>query len=246
MGIARFLMWLALLIGCYCLGCRLVGKYYREKIVSGKEENILFLRREELFKWGFLIAIMIIVFCSTFSFLRTIFYGVCVYGLFYAAERIKTAKEKKEVLIDVMNVCECLRVQLSSQISLNHALKNVAQLCKNQEFQRYLTDLFLEYELSKFTINGSANRLGRRFQYPEIKIFLSVLNQQMQGTSALEGLDNLIEILNEKYVEFLEDTTKNKIAFMTLGVFLIVMNLAAISVYPVVIESMESLRSILG
>jgi len=246
MGIARFLMWLALLIGCYCLGCRLVAKYYREKIVSGKEENTLFLRRKELFKWGFLIAIMVIVFCSTFSLLRAILYGVCVYGLFYATERIKASKEKKEVLIDVMNVCECLRVQLSSEISLNHALKNVAQLCKNQEFQRYLTDLFLEYELSKFTISGSANRLGRRFRYPEIKIFLSVLNQQMQGASGLEGVDNLIEILKEKYVEFLEDTTKNKIAFMTLGVFLIVMNLAAISVYPVVIESMESLRSILG
>ena len=87
--------------------------------------------------------------------------------------------------------------------------------------------------------------MGRRFRYPEIKIFLSVLNQQMQGASRLESLDNLIEVLKEKYVEFLEDTTKNKIALMTAGVFLLVLNLAAISVYPVVIESMESLRSIL-
>ncbi|MBP3284894.1 MAG: hypothetical protein J6M02_05295 [Clostridia bacterium] len=246
MVMARILLWLFLLIGFYCLGCRLLGGYYREKIFSERGERPVWRKKETLLKWGFLGVVMIMVFFSTFSVWKTLFYGVCGYGLLYVAERIKKAKEKKEVLIDVMNVCECLRVQLSSQIALNHALKNLAQLCKNQEFQRYLTDLFLEYELSKFTVSSSANKLARRFRYPEIKIFLSVLNQQMQGTSRLESLDNLIEILKEKYVEFLEDTTKNKIAFMTAGVFLIVVNLAAISVYPVVIESVESLRSILS
>lgn len=246
MVFARVLLWLALVVGFYFLGCRLYAKDCREKIFAEREERSIFAKRDDILKWGFLIAVMVIVFCSTFSILRTLFYGICIYALIYAAERISAAKEKKEVLVDVMNVCECLRVQLSSQISLNHALKNVTQLCKNEEFQRYLTDLFLEYELSKFTISSTANKLGRRFCYPEIKIFLSTLNQQMQGASSLEGLDNLIEILKEKYVEFLEDTTKNKITFMTVGVFLIVINLAAISVYPVLIESMESLRSILG
>lgn len=246
MVLVKVLLWLALVVGFYFLGCRLFAKCYREKIFPEKEERAFFTKREEVLKWAFLIAVIIIIFVSTFSVFKTLFYAVCIYGLFYAGERIKASKEKKEVLIDVMNVCECLRVQLSSQISLNHALKNLAQLCKNEEFQRYLTDLFLEYELSKFTIGSSANKLRRRFSYPEIKIFLSTLSQQMQGASSLEGLDNLIEILKEKYVEFLEDTTKNKIAFMTVGVFLVVVNLAAISVYPVLIESMESLRSILG
>jgi len=245
MVVARVVLWLFLVIGFYYLFCRFAGRYYREKIFFEKVDGYAWLKQENVQKGIFIGGIMLLAFLATSSIGKTFFYGICTYGLFFAAERIRTAKEKKEVLIDVLNVCECLRVQLSSQIALNHALKNLAQLCKNKEFKRYLTDLFLEYELSKYTVGSSANKLGRRFRYPEIKIFLSVLNQQMQGASRLESLDNLIEVLKEKYVEFLEDTTKNKIALMTAGVFLLVLNLAAISVYPVVIESMESLRSIL-
>ena len=244
MGIARILLWLALMVGFYALSCRLTGKYYRVQIFPEYERKIVWMGRKVLIKLIFVGMVVLMVFFTTFSLVKSLLYGLCTYGLLHASERISREHEKKAVLIDVLNVCECLRVQLSSQISLNNALKNLVQLCKNQEFKRYLTDLFLEYELSKYTVCISAGKLGKRFPYSEIKIFLSVLNQQIQGTSGLEGLDNLIVTLKEKYVEFLEEATKNKIALMIAGVFFIVMNLAAISIYPVMIESLESIQSI--
>lgn len=246
MIVANVFLLVFLLIGFYHLGCRVNGKYWREMIVPERTSMIMRFNRDRVIRVSLITVAVLGVFLTTFSFVKAVVYGLCTFVLCYASERIKREKERKAVLIDVLNVCECLRVQLSSQIALNHALKNLPQLCKCNEFKRYLTDLFLEYELSKYTVSSSANKLGQRFCYPEMRIFLSVLNQQMQGTSRLESLDNLIEVLKEKYVEFLEDNTKNKITLMTAGVFLIVINLAAISIYPVLIESIESLRSILG
>ena len=60
-------------------------------------------------------------------------------------------------------------------------------------------------------------------------MFISALNQQTQNTSALEAFDNLIEVLKEKYIEYMEDMTKTKSLIMILGVCIVVFNLASFS-----------------
>ena len=75
-------------------------------------------------------------------------------------------------------------------------------------------------------------------------MFVSALKQQNQHTSMIELLDNLIDVLREEYIEFLEDATKSKMVIMTMGVFLIVVNIALIGVYPVLIESFSAINMI--
>ena len=157
-------------------------------------------------------------------------------------EIIRRNARKKEVLQDLLNVSECLRVQLSSNISLGIALRNISELCKNKEFSIELTNLYLEYELSKFTISNSANDLISKFNYPEMKMFISAINQQSQHTSALEAFDNLIEVLQERYIEYMEENTRTKSLIMIFGVCIVVFNIAAMSVYPVIIEAGEAIQ----
>lgn len=178
------------------------------------------------------------------SSFNSFIYAAIFIVLIIGYKKIREQAIKKEVLQDLLNICECLRVQLSSQISLETALKNLPELCKNKEFSEYITNIYLEYELYKFTINNSSKALEDRFNYSEIKMFVSALKQQNQHTSMLELIDNLIEILQEEYIEFLEDSTKSKMMIMTMGVFIIVVNIAAIGIYPVLVESFTAIDTI--
>lgn len=171
--------------------------------------------------------------------------GIVAVTLLYVSKAIKQGFYKKQVLQDLLNISECLRVQISSQISLNQALRSLPELCINKEFSGLLTNIYLEYELSKFIILDSANALQKRFNYPEIRIFISSLNQQIQGTSAIEAFDNLISMLREKYIEFFEEDTKSKMAIMTMGVFVIVLNIAALGIYPIAVETFNAINIML-
>lgn len=186
-----------------------------------------------------------IVFISVLSgnnILKSLIYGFITYLIIIGFEVIRKNSKKKAVLQDLLNVSECLRVQISSNISLSIALRNIPQLCKDKEFSLELTNLYLEYELSKFTINNSSSDLIRKFNYPEIRMFISAINQQTQHTSALEAFDNLIEILKEKYIEYMEENTRTKSLIMIIGVCIVVFNIAAMSVYPIVIEAGEAIK----
>lgn len=186
-----------------------------------------------------------IIFIALFtgnSVIKSFFLGVATILIINSFESIKRNTRKKEVLQDLLNVTECLRVQLSSNISLGIALRSISELCKNKEFSLELTNLYLEYELSKFTIMNSAKELINKFNYPETKMFISAINQQIQHTSALEAFDNLIEVLKEKYVEYMEETTRTKSLIMIGGVCIVVFNIAAMSIYPIIVEASEAIE----
>lgn len=177
--------------------------------------------------------------------LSSFIFGIVFLLIFLGYRAAKKNFIKKQVLQDLLNVSECLRVQISSQITLGSALRALPELCINKEFGSLLTNIYLEYELSKYLIIESGNALIDRFNYPEIRIFISAVNQQIQGTSAVEAFDNLIEVLKEEYIQFMEDTTKSKMAIMTIGVFIIVINIAIIGVYPVAVEALNAINIML-
>lgn len=187
----------------------------------------------------------IIIFISILAgntLLKSLFYGIITCFLLINYEIIRGKTKKKEILQDLLNVSECLRVQISSNISLSIALRNIPELCKNKEFSLELTNLYLEYELSKFTIANSSSDLISKFNYPEIKMFISAINQQSLHTSALEAFDNLIEVLKEKYIDYMEENTRTKSLIMVFAVCIVVFNIAAMSVYPIIIEAGEAIQ----
>lgn len=241
-----------ILISCLLIISKIVvSKQIARKIkkqffcIEKDNDNILTLKNNYILK---IICCVIIAFISMLagnSFAKSILYGIFMYLIIKWYEIIRKNNKKKSVLQDLLNVSECLRVQISSNISLSVALKNIPELCKNKEFATVLTNLYLEYELSKFTVSNSVKELEDKFNYPEIKMFISAVNQQMQHTSALEAFDNLIEVLKERYIEYMEENTKTKSLIMIFGVCLVVFNLAVMSIYPIIIESSEALKVML-
>lgn len=193
-----------------------------------------------MFLGGFFLSLL-----SGYNIIFSIMIGIAFVGILYGIRNFKKNFIKKQILCDLLSISECLRVQLSSYISLSNALRTLPELCENKEFSNLLTNVYLEYELSKFVILDAGEELFNKFTYPEMRIFISALNQQIQGTSAIEAFDNLIAILRDKYIEFLEDSTKSKMAIMTMGVFIIVLNIATIGIYPVAIEAFNAINVML-
>lgn len=203
----------------------------------------IFYYKSSICVYGLGILVFILALLNGYSVWRSGIYVVIVIVLINMYKKVRSSSIRKQVLQDLLNVSECLRVQLSSQISLGIALRNLTELCKNKEFAESLKEIYMEYELDKFMITNSAKELQRRFNYPEIKLFISALKQQNQHTSMLELFDNLIYILRDEYIEFLEDATKSKMAIMTMGVFIVVINVALMGIYPVFIEVFAAINT---
>lgn len=229
------------------LGIR-ASKILLGKVQSkGKFQYVISLEKRKLIKNIIVfLVIFIAMVINGYNYIISAIMGIGTIIIVYFAKLIKMNSTKKQVLCDLLNVSEYLSVQLSSQISLENSLRGLAELCENKEFAELLNDIYLEYQLSKFIILDSKKALINKFNYQEIRIFVSALNQQIQGTSALESFDNLITLLREKYIEFMEDTTKSKIAIMTAGVFIVVINIAAIGIYPVAVEAFYAMRLMLS
>lgn len=221
-----------------------IGRTIRKKLCHLDKENgyINIPKNKYILKSIYSSIIIFISILAGNSLIKSLFYGFITYFLLITYEVIRRNVKKKEVLQDLLNVSECLRVQISSNISLSVALRNVPELCKNKEFSLELTNLYLEYELSKFTITNSSSDLISKFNYPEIRMFISAINQQTQHTSALEAFDNLIEVLKEKYIDYMEENTRTKSLIMVFGVCIVVFNIAAMSVYPIIIEAGEAIK----
>lgn len=217
-------------------------KIYQEEFRANKKINI---KNKYILKSILALGLALISVLYGNSTIKSIVCGCIFFVLLYGYEQIQNSSQKKQVLQDLLNVSECLRVQISAGISLDIALRNISELCKNKEFAQELANLYLEYQLSKFTVSSSAKELQQKFNYSEIRMFISAINQQTQSTSALEAFDNLIEVLKEKYIGYMEDVTKSKSAIMILGVCIVVFNLATMSVYPLVMEANEALKVML-
>jgi len=242
----QILLIITLFISCREFISIFLGKRARKIIFEKNDVNNIKLVNKRTIKGVFLFFLMfLLAILSGYNVIFALIFGFLAVGILYGLKIIKRGVIKKQVLCDLLSISECLRVQLSSHIPFGNALRTLPELCENKEFGNLLTNLYLEYELSKFVILDTKETLIERFNYSEMRIFISALNQQIQGASAIEAFDNLISILREKYIELLEDATKNKMAIMTMGVFIIVINIAAIGIYPVAVEAFCAINVIL-
>lgn len=239
---------ISLIICLFIINRRIISKQVakmarKEFFYLEKSNNNIFFGRNTYIQKGICsVMILIISIIAGNRFIKSLIFAIVTYFIITGFEIIRKNSKKKEILQDLLNVSECLRVQISSNISLSIALRNIPELCKNKEFSTELTNLYLEYELSKFTVSNSANVLEHKFNYPEMKMFISAINQQSQNTSALEAFDNLIDVLKEKYIEYMEENTKLKSLIMIFGVCIVVFNLAVMSIYPIIIEAGDAIK----
>lgn len=194
---------------------------------------------------------LLIVFCylgaiNYKSFFMAIVFGLAGFCLPDFMIKIQKDSEKKQIHIDLLNVVESLKVQMSSNIPLIIALKNLPDLCKNKKMKNALYDMYLEYELNGYSLISSLSKMRDKFKLLEMNIFLSSIEQQIKYGQALESYENLIVILKEKYIEYIENGTQNKMLIMTFGIVIVLINLAIMGCYPIFVEINANLSTMLA
>ncbi len=145
---------------------------------------------------------------------------------------------------DLLDVVETLYLQMSAYVSLKEALRGLHEVCRNKDFKKALIRLSATYELSEMNIERAANQLKESFDLIEIDMFAAALKQQIIMGSSLEVLNNLSRILKENYLDKLNIKTKVKILYITLGVTLVLVNIMALTFYPIFINVGETMRDI--
>jgi Flp pilus assembly protein TadB len=134
---------------------------------------------------------------------------------------------------------------MSSNIPLKLALKNLPDVCRYSKFKDAMTDLYLEYQLTGFSLTKTLKKLKEKFPYTEMLMFASAIEQQARGGNSESAYSNLLQVLKEKNIEYIESATESKTALLVIGVFLILINLLVIGCYPVIIEVSENLHTLM-
>ena len=180
------------------------------------------------------------------SALMSILFGLAGFSLPDIMIKIQKNAEKKQIHIDLLNIVECIKVQMSSNIPLIIALKNTPELCKNKKLKNALYDMYLEYELNGYSLMSSINKMKNTFKILEINMFLAAIEQQVKYGQAFETYENLIIILKEKYIEYIENGTQSKMMIMTIGIIIVLINLAVMGCYTIIVEVNQNLSAMLG
>ena len=195
-----------------------------------------------------LIFAFVVFFVSSYTY-KSIKYGLILGGLgfiipkFY--KKLISSIEKRKTLTDLLSVVESLNVQLTSNMPLKMVLKNLPEVCKYEKFKDAMVDLYLEYQLTGFSLTSSLRKLKAKFPYTEILMFSSAIEQHARGGNSEEAYNNLIQVLKIKNIEYIEKNTESKTTLMILGVVIILINLLVMGCYPIIVEVNENLQTML-
>lgn len=161
------------------------------------------------------------------------FIGFTFLDLYIAVSRkIRDA----EICEDLMNVTNSISLQLSSYVPLSESLKNQYQNCKNKDLKKAIMIFAAKYELTELNIEEALKDLNGRFDILEVDMFCNTIKQSLKVGNIIELLDNLSDVLKEKYMDKLKGKTRSKILYITFGVMLALMNIILITFYPLFVS----------
>jgi len=145
---------------------------------------------------------------------------------------------------DMINVVDCLYLQMSASVTLGQALRGLHEICENKDLKREMIKLSSEYELSGHNIEKAAEEFKNAFGIIEIDLFASALKQQIINGDAHDALGNLSEILREGYLDRLNIKTKLKSLYIVAGVVVIMVDIIALTMFPIFVDVGEGMRRI--
>jgi Flp pilus assembly protein TadB len=159
-------------------------------------------------------------------------------GFFFLDIYIYFHKKSRDLVIcsDLYNVINSLYLQLSANVPLKNALKFQFENCKNKEFRKAMIEFSTTYELSGYNIEKATNFLSNSFDITEINIFCNSLQELNSTNNITEILDNLSYSLQDKKIEQLKDSTRNKVVLITVGVIIALTNIIMLIFYPLFIS----------
>ena len=170
------------------------------------------------------------------SIFVAIFLGLI--GFFFLDVYIYFYKKSRDLAIcnDLYNVTNSLYLQLSANVPLKNALKFQFENCKNKSFRNAMIEFSTTYELSGYNIDKATSYLNNTFDITEITIFCNSLLELNKTGDIIETLDNLSYSLQDKQIEQLKETTRNKVIYITIGVIIALTNIIMLVFYPLFIS----------
>lgn len=242
MKILKILLFCSIFIICYLS----LYKLYIIRLCRKYEQQtkITMLSLDKI-QWMFVLAVFIVSSYTYKSTLCGVAFGSAAYFLPKLYKNLSKNICKKKTLIDLLSVIESLSVQMSSNIPLKLALKNLPDVCRYTKFKDAMTDLYLEYQLTGFSLTKTLKKIKEKFPYTEILMFASAIEQQARGGNSESAYSNLLQVLKERNIEYIESATESKTAMLIIGVFLILINLLVIGCYPVIVEVSENLHTLM-
>lgn len=242
MNFFKVLLFCLIFFVCYLMLYKVYIFYENKKYET--QDKILKIELDKA-QWIFA---MCVLFISSYTY-KSVLQGAAFGGAAYLIPKlymdINKNNVKKRTLIDLLNVVESLSVQMSSNMPLKFALKNLPDACKYSKFKDAMTDLYLEYQLTGFCLTKALKKLKSKFPYTEILMFASAVEQQARGANSEAAYSNLLQVLKDKNIEYVENSTENKTGLLIIGVFIILINLLIVGCYPVIVEVNQNLNTLL-
>lgn len=242
MKFLKVLLFCLIFVVCYLMLYKVYIFYESKKYEQ--QDKVSKIKWDKI-QWIFVVCIF---FVSTYTY-KSVLQGAIFGGAFYLIPKlyrdINKNNVKKKTLIDLLNVVESLSVQMSSNMPLKFALKNLPDACKYSKFKVAMTDLYLEYQLTGFCLTKTLKKLKNKFPYTEMLMFASAVEQQARGSNADAAYSNLLQVLKDKNIEYVEGATENRTVLLIIGVFIILINLLIMGCYPVIVEVNQNLNTLL-
>ena len=141
-----------------------------------------------------------------------------------------------EIYSDLLTVTDSLCLELSSYVPLKESLKNQFKNCKNKDFRKAIMMFATKYELSELNINEALNDLNSRFDILELDMFCNTISQYTKVGNIIELLENLSDVLKQKYLDKLREKTRTKVIYITFGVIIALTNIILITFFPLFIS----------
>ena len=90
--------------------------------------------------------------------------------------------------------------------------------------------------MSELNIEEALKDLNGRFNILEVDMFCNTIKQSLKVGNIIELLDNLSDVLKQKYMDKLKGKTRSKILYITFGVMLALMNIILMTFYPLFVS----------
>lgn len=156
---------------------------------------------------------------------------------------IEKRNRTNEILNDLPDVIDSLKIQILSGIPLTSAIMELYKIPKNKSFKRLLELLAARYSITR-DMSLAVNEFRKHFDMVEIEGFCLTLEQNEQTGSSLGLLENQSQILQANYIFKIQRDTKKKEYIVIFCMILILVNIASIILYPIISQINQSLNTI--
>lgn len=228
------------------------SKIYKISILKKIEEKLYKLGNPyklNLFNYLIIKTVLFITFfIQTLINYNSIFFAIILSSISFFLPDILILMYKKnlhsQIQNDLLNIIDNIYLQLSSNISMDKILKTASQNSKNTVLKQAFISMSNVYEYTGYNIYLATNELKNKFDVMEIEMFCNCLIEQIILGENLSIIENLSNILRQKYLDKIKTNTKKKIVLITLGIGITLINISLLVFYPIFNSFSEGFKNI--